>query len=164
MRPLKPTHIQYMTTIVFIEWDKITAALPVELENVFVEVNDEVDYASAIILPRVNASSFKIEESIYTMLKVEGQFNNSTNNDPRQHLKNFSEVCNLHKPLQTMPLEDKAFNRIAIILDRIAKHNHAWHGGDQSGGLDVVTPSLSHLIDLGHNYVPKCLLYRISSH
>ncbi|MCD9640679.1 hypothetical protein HAX54_026129, partial [Datura stramonium] len=40
---------------------------------------------------------------------------------------------------------DKIFNRIAIILDRIANHNHAWHGRDQSGGLNLDTP-LSHLM------------------
>ncbi|MCD7458820.1 hypothetical protein HAX54_039286, partial [Datura stramonium] len=34
-----------------------------------------------------------------------------------------------------------------IIVDRIAKHSPAWHEGDQSGGLNVVTPSLSHLMN-----------------
>ncbi|MCE0481095.1 hypothetical protein HAX54_038493, partial [Datura stramonium] len=42
-----------------------------DLENVFVEVNEEVDYGSAIIPPRVNDPSFKNDRSIYTMLKAE---------------------------------------------------------------------------------------------
>ncbi|MCD7463820.1 hypothetical protein HAX54_051469, partial [Datura stramonium] len=42
--------------------------------------------------------------------------------------------------------KDKTFNHIAIILDKIAKHNHAWHGGDHSGGINVGTPSLSTLV------------------
>ncbi|MCD9560351.1 hypothetical protein HAX54_018973 [Datura stramonium] len=71
----------------------IKSALPPrDLDNVFAEVNEEVEYASSIIPPRVNASSSKIDESIYTMLKVEGQFHNSTNDDPHEHLKNFLEV------------------------------------------------------------------------
>ncbi|MCE2055073.1 hypothetical protein HAX54_041891 [Datura stramonium] len=37
-------------------------------------------------------------------------------------------------------------NRIAIILDKKEMHNHAWHGGDQGGGINVGTPSLSHLM------------------
>ncbi|MCD7466774.1 hypothetical protein HAX54_003787, partial [Datura stramonium] len=41
---------------------------------------------------------------------------------------------------------DKIFNWIAIILNWIAKHNHAWHNGEKSGGINVGTPSLSHLM------------------
>ncbi|MCE0481532.1 hypothetical protein HAX54_039342, partial [Datura stramonium] len=41
---------------------------------------------------------------------------------------------------------EKTFNQIAIILDPIAKHNHALHGGDQNRGLNMGTPSLSRLI------------------
>ncbi|MCD7449343.1 hypothetical protein HAX54_051532, partial [Datura stramonium] len=41
---------------------------------------------------------------------------------------------------------EKTFNRIAVILDKIEKHNHAWHGGDQSRGINVGTPSLSNLM------------------
>ncbi|MCE0480534.1 hypothetical protein HAX54_037475 [Datura stramonium] len=36
---------------------------------------------------------------------------------------------------------DKTFNR-----DQIEKNNHAWHGGDQSGRINVRAPSLSHLM------------------
>ncbi|MCD7461209.1 hypothetical protein HAX54_045532 [Datura stramonium] len=41
---------------------------------------------------------------------------------------------------------DKKYNHIATILDRIAKHDHAWHGRDQSGGMNVGTPSLAYLM------------------
>ncbi|MCD7459493.1 hypothetical protein HAX54_041058, partial [Datura stramonium] len=65
-------------------------ALPYgEVENMFLYVNDEVDYTSAIIPPRVNTTSLKIDGSIYTMLKVEGQFYNSIDNGPHQQLKKF---------------------------------------------------------------------------
>ncbi|MCE3051963.1 hypothetical protein HAX54_051255, partial [Datura stramonium] len=62
-----------------------------EVENVFAKVNYEVDYASAIVPPSVNATSFKIDSSIYTMLKVEGQFHSLVDNDPYQHLKKILE-------------------------------------------------------------------------
>ncbi|MCD7456947.1 hypothetical protein HAX54_033683 [Datura stramonium] len=39
----------------------LDALLAGDLENVFAEVNEEVDYASAIIPPRVNVVSFKID-------------------------------------------------------------------------------------------------------
>ncbi|MCE0482368.1 hypothetical protein HAX54_041056, partial [Datura stramonium] len=32
------------------------------------------------------------------------------------------------------------------MVDRIAKNNQTWNRGDQSGGLNVGTPSLSHLM------------------
>ncbi|MCE3051569.1 hypothetical protein HAX54_050229 [Datura stramonium] len=41
---------------------------------------------------------------------------------------------------------DKTFNGTFIILDKIANHNHVWHGGDQRGGINMGTPSLSHLV------------------
>ncbi|MCD7454895.1 hypothetical protein HAX54_026426 [Datura stramonium] len=127
------------------------AALSVgDLENVFAEVNEKVNYASAIVPPRVNDSSFKIDGSIYTMLKLEGQFCNSTDDDPYQHLENFFEVGNLQKKnnisndttrlrvfkysLDSGCFMDKTFNRISIILHKIEKHNHVWHGGDRGVG------------------------------
>ncbi|MCD7468995.1 hypothetical protein HAX54_007569, partial [Datura stramonium] len=42
---------------------------------------------------------------------------------------------------------DKTFNRISIILDGIAKQNHAWNGGDQSEGINVDNLLLSHLMN-----------------
>ncbi|MCE2056061.1 hypothetical protein HAX54_043979, partial [Datura stramonium] len=68
-----------------------------KLDNVFVDVNDDIDYASTIIPPRVNSLTFKIDWSIYVMLKAEGQFFKSIDQDLHQHLKNFLEVCNMHK-------------------------------------------------------------------
>ncbi|MCD9559762.1 hypothetical protein HAX54_018011, partial [Datura stramonium] len=41
---------------------------------------------------------------------------------------------------------DMTFSRIAIILEKIAKHKYAWNGGDQGGGINIGTPSLSHLM------------------
>ncbi|MCD7463420.1 hypothetical protein HAX54_050545, partial [Datura stramonium] len=38
------------------------------------------------------------------------------------------------------------YNHITIVLDQIAKNNQTWHKGDQSGGLNVGTPSLTHLM------------------
>ncbi|MCD7452474.1 hypothetical protein HAX54_017013 [Datura stramonium] len=35
---------------------------------------------------------------------------------------------------------------ITTILDKIAKHNHTWHAGDASGGVNIGAPSMSHLI------------------
>ncbi|MCE3216529.1 hypothetical protein HAX54_006784, partial [Datura stramonium] len=138
-----------------------------ELDNVFTEVND-TDYSSAIEPPRVNAPTFKIDGRIYTMLKVEGKLYNSTDQDSHQHLKNFLEGAT-HGFIENIFLEkfytgldpltlsmvnnttggcfmDKIYNRIATICDRIVKHNQAWHAGDQSGGLNVGTPSLTHLM------------------
>ncbi|MCD7468852.1 hypothetical protein HAX54_007367 [Datura stramonium] len=162
------------------------AALPDgELENMFADINEEVDYASGIIPSRENAASFKIDGSINTMLKVNGQFRKSMSKDPHQHFKIFFELLSeqlfeawerfrryilrahnhrfpdhirevlyrldaLKQPVANNDtfrcFMEKTFNKIAIILDKIAKHNYAWHGGDQSGGINVGTPSLSHLI------------------
>ncbi|MCD7458091.1 hypothetical protein HAX54_037138 [Datura stramonium] len=84
---------------------KIMVVLLEEMDNVFEEVNDEVDYARAIVPPRFVA-------------------NNATG------------AC----------FVDKTFNRIAIILDRIVKRNHAWNRGDKSGGINLCNLSLSHLM------------------
>ncbi|MCD7469163.1 hypothetical protein HAX54_008007 [Datura stramonium] len=40
----------------------------------------------------------------------------------------------------------KICNCITTILDKIAKHNHTWHAGDASGGVNIGAPSMSHLI------------------
>ncbi|MCD7459471.1 hypothetical protein HAX54_040961, partial [Datura stramonium] len=78
------------------------------LESFSYRSHDEFNYGSAIVPPRVNATSFKIDSSIYTMLKVEGQFLNSIDNNAHQYLTNISEIAN---------------------------HNQEWHGGNESGGL-----------------------------
>ncbi|MCD7453778.1 hypothetical protein HAX54_022114, partial [Datura stramonium] len=40
---------------------------------------------------------------------------------------------------------DKIYNCIAI-LDRITKHNQAWHNGDQRGGVNFSGLLLTHLM------------------
>ncbi|KAK4366559.1 hypothetical protein RND71_014439 [Anisodus tanguticus] len=66
-----------------------------EGENVFADLLQEVEYASAIILQRAGAN-FKSHNSLYQLLKIEGYFRNSTDNDPHQHLRNISGVCQTH--------------------------------------------------------------------
>ncbi|XP_009588554.1 uncharacterized protein [Nicotiana tomentosiformis] len=41
---------------------------------------------------------------------------------------------------------DKTFSRVTQILDKIAKHNHAWHSEDTAGGIEYGTPSLTNMI------------------
>ncbi|XP_070019957.1 uncharacterized protein [Nicotiana sylvestris] len=41
---------------------------------------------------------------------------------------------------------DKTFARITQILDKMAKHNHAWHSEDTTGGIAYGTPSLTTMI------------------
>nr|XP_009790384.1 PREDICTED: uncharacterized protein LOC104237851 [Nicotiana sylvestris] len=41
---------------------------------------------------------------------------------------------------------DKSFARVTQILDKMAKHNQAWHSEDSTGGISYVFPSLSNLI------------------
>ncbi|MCD7465355.1 hypothetical protein HAX54_001158 [Datura stramonium] len=59
----------------------MAALLAGDLENMFADVNEDVDYESTIIPPRVNAASFKIDGSICTIVKAEGQFRNSKDDD-----------------------------------------------------------------------------------
>ncbi|MCD7470588.1 hypothetical protein HAX54_010564, partial [Datura stramonium] len=35
--------------------------------------------------------------------------------------------------------KENTSNRIVIVLNKIANHNHAWHGGDQSEGINKGT-------------------------
>ncbi|XP_009629830.1 uncharacterized protein [Nicotiana tomentosiformis] len=41
---------------------------------------------------------------------------------------------------------DKIFARVTQILDKIAKHNQAWHSEDTTGGIAYGTPSLTNMI------------------
>ncbi|XP_019263308.1 PREDICTED: uncharacterized protein LOC109241052 [Nicotiana attenuata] len=41
---------------------------------------------------------------------------------------------------------DKSFARVTQILDKMAKHNQAWHSEDTSGGVAYGSPSLTNLI------------------
>ncbi|XP_059311633.1 uncharacterized protein LOC132063190 [Lycium ferocissimum] len=56
----------------------------------------EENYASAIVHPRCGAASVKIDSSLYQLLKLEGYFRNSIENDPQRHLQNFVDVCTNH--------------------------------------------------------------------
>ncbi|MCD7464816.1 hypothetical protein HAX54_053450 [Datura stramonium] len=96
------------------------AISPEELENVFAKVNNEVDYESIVVPPRVNATSFKIDGSIYMMLKAEIQFHNSI------PLSTFKEFLGVTNNVVGGYFIDKTFNWIANILDKTAKQNHAW--------------------------------------
>ncbi|XP_059315430.1 uncharacterized protein LOC132066051 [Lycium ferocissimum] len=64
-----------------------------EDENIFVEFINEAEYASAVVPPRVENATFKIDSSIYHLLKLEGYFRNSAEDCPLRHLKNFLHVC-----------------------------------------------------------------------
>ncbi|XP_059302271.1 uncharacterized protein LOC132054244 [Lycium ferocissimum] len=67
-----------------------------EDENVFADLIDREDYSSAIVHPWVRATSVKIDSSLYQLLKLQGYFWNSTDNDPHQHLQNSVDVCAHH--------------------------------------------------------------------
>ncbi|XP_059277550.1 uncharacterized protein LOC132031594 [Lycium ferocissimum] len=67
------------------------------IENVFAdEPEADEDFASAIIHPRVIATTIKFDNSLYHMLKQEGYFRNAVDDDPHQHITNFLDVCSQH--------------------------------------------------------------------
>ncbi|XP_019267414.1 PREDICTED: uncharacterized protein LOC109244731 [Nicotiana attenuata] len=228
-------------------------------ENPFANIDAYIEDTNAIVPPVVGASTFKVEHGLILMLKAEGFFRNSTDDDPTQHLRNFLGVCAMHKQnnvsddalrlrvfkyslagdtrrwLQNLPpnsirswpelvraflakwfpqskkselwdkifffkqqpgkhlheawdrfklylvrspnhsfsdsilLEnfymglhpmnqsiaknaadgsfmDKSFARVTQILDKMAKHNQAWHSEDTIGGIAYGSPSLTNLI------------------
>ncbi|MCE0481004.1 hypothetical protein HAX54_038325, partial [Datura stramonium] len=125
---------------------KKAALPPGEVENIFTEVNNDIDYTNAIVPPRVNAPTFKIDERIYNMLKDPShgfpqnilleKFYTGLDPFTRSMANNVARGCFM----------DKTYNRIATILDRIIKHNQAWHASDQSGGIHVGSPSMTHLM------------------
>nr|XP_009782958.1 PREDICTED: uncharacterized protein LOC104231631 [Nicotiana sylvestris] len=228
-------------------------------ENPFADIEEYIEDTNAIVPPAIGAATFKVEHGLILMLKAEGFFRNSTDDDPTQHLRNFLGVCAMHKHnnvsddalrlrcfkyslagdarkwLQNLPpnfihswpeliwvflskwflqsnkselrdkifffkqiqgeklheawdrfklylvrspnhgfpdsmlLEnfymgldpmnqaiaknaanrsfmDKSFARVTQILDKMAKHNQAWHSEDTTGGISYGSPSLSNLI------------------
>nr|XP_016506364.1 PREDICTED: uncharacterized protein LOC107824140 [Nicotiana tabacum] len=208
-------------------------------ENPFVDIEEYIEDTNAIVPPAVGAATFKVEHGLILMLKAEGFFRNSTDDDPTQHLRNFLGVCAMYKQnnvsddslrlrcfkyslagkwLQNLPpnsihswpelvraflskwfckveqlceawdrfklylvrspnygfpdsmlLEkfymgldpmnqaiaknaadgsfmDKSFARVTQILDKMAKHNQAWHSEDTTGGIKYGSPSLSNII------------------
>nr|XP_016435127.1 PREDICTED: nucleolin-like [Nicotiana tabacum] len=56
-------------------------------ENVFADIDEYIEDTNTIVPPRVDAASFKVEHNLILMLKAEGFFQNSTDDDPTQHLK-----------------------------------------------------------------------------
>ncbi|XP_019235864.1 PREDICTED: uncharacterized protein LOC109216184 [Nicotiana attenuata] len=66
-------------------------------ENPFADIDGYVEDTNAIVPPVVGASTLKVEHGLILMLKAEGFFKNSTDDDPTQHLRNFLGVCAMHK-------------------------------------------------------------------
>ncbi|MCD9643032.1 hypothetical protein HAX54_030136, partial [Datura stramonium] len=97
----------------------IIVALPnIKAENiVFAEVNNDIDYVNVIVPPHINATTFKIDSNIYTILKVEGSY--------------FINM--IYAPITT-------------ILEKITKQNHTWHVGDHDAGVTIGASSISHLV------------------
>ncbi|MCE0481700.1 hypothetical protein HAX54_039640, partial [Datura stramonium] len=72
---------------------------PGDLENEFAEVNHEVDYASDIVPPRVNATSFKIDE-VYNLHK----HNNISDDAIRLRIFKYFLVEEVREWLHKLPL------------------------------------------------------------
>ncbi|XP_019259930.1 PREDICTED: uncharacterized protein LOC109237971 [Nicotiana attenuata] len=66
-------------------------------ENPFADIEQYIEDTNAIVPPVVGAATFKVEHGLILMLKEEGFFRNSTDDDPTQHLRNFLGVCAMHK-------------------------------------------------------------------
>ncbi|XP_070014256.1 uncharacterized protein [Nicotiana sylvestris] len=66
-------------------------------ENPFADIEEYIDDTNAIVPPVVSAATFKVEHGLILMLKAEGFFRNSTDDDPTHHLRNFLGVCAMHK-------------------------------------------------------------------
>ncbi|XP_070006211.1 uncharacterized protein [Nicotiana sylvestris] len=66
-------------------------------ENPFADIEEYIEDTNTIVPPAVGAATFKVEHGLILMLKAEGFFRNSTDDDPTQHLRNFLGVCAMHK-------------------------------------------------------------------
>ncbi|XP_070012310.1 uncharacterized protein [Nicotiana sylvestris] len=62
-------------------------------ENPFVDIDEYIKDTNVIVPPVVGVTTSKVEHCLILMLKAEGVFRNSTNDDPTQHLRNFLCVC-----------------------------------------------------------------------
>nr|XP_016493278.1 PREDICTED: uncharacterized protein LOC107812647 [Nicotiana tabacum] len=58
---------------------------------------DYIEDTNAIVPPVVGAATFKVEHGLILMLKAEGFFRNTSDDDLTQHLRNFLGVCVMHK-------------------------------------------------------------------
>ncbi|XP_019229820.1 PREDICTED: uncharacterized protein LOC109210804 [Nicotiana attenuata] len=65
-------------------------------ENPFVDIDEYIEDTNAIVPPRVDVATFKVEHGLILMLKAKGFFRNSTD-DPTQYFRNFLGVCAMHK-------------------------------------------------------------------
>ncbi|MCD7458972.1 hypothetical protein HAX54_039723 [Datura stramonium] len=138
----------------------MTGLYNIEAENVFVEVEDDSDYAITIVHLHIDYATFKIDGSIYTMLKADG---------PTLALEDFLEVCNMHKQNNvsndTIRLRvfkyslaggDKTWMHLVpsnYIHTRLELNNQAQPGlacGDNDGGVTIGAPSMSHIIKENH--------------
>lgn len=68
-----------------------------EEENVFPDIYEYIEDTNAIVPPRVDVATFKVEYSLILMLKAKGFFLNSTGDDPTQYLRNVLGVCAMQK-------------------------------------------------------------------
>ncbi|XP_059292625.1 uncharacterized protein LOC132046098 [Lycium ferocissimum] len=91
-------------------------------ENVFADLIPEEDYASTIVHPRVGATSWKIDSSLYRLLKLEGYLWNSTENDPQRHLQNFVDAC--AHPIQNNVSQDVI--RLRLFKYSLAGEARTW--------------------------------------
>ncbi|XP_033513295.1 uncharacterized protein [Nicotiana tomentosiformis] len=66
-------------------------------ENPFMDIDEYIEDTNSIVPPRVDTATFKVEHGLILMLKAEGFFRNSTDDDPTQYLRNFLGVCAMHK-------------------------------------------------------------------
>ncbi|XP_070017760.1 uncharacterized protein [Nicotiana sylvestris] len=126
----------------------------------FANIDEYIEDKNAIVPPVVSAATFKVEHGLILMLKMEGFLRNSTDDDPTQHLRNILDSIWLEKfymGLDAMnksiaknaadgSFMDKIFARVKQILDKMAKHNQAWHSEDTTGGIAYGSPSLTNMI------------------
>ncbi|XP_070015461.1 uncharacterized protein [Nicotiana sylvestris] len=66
-------------------------------ENPFADIDEYIEDTNAIVPPIVCTTTFNVEHGLIVMLKAEGFFRNSTDDDPTQHLRKFLGVCVMHK-------------------------------------------------------------------
>ncbi|XP_070039249.1 uncharacterized protein [Nicotiana tomentosiformis] len=110
-------------------------------ENVFADIDEYIEDTNAIVPPIVDVATFKVKHSLILMLKAEGFFRNSTDDDPTQYLRNV-----LAKNAADGSFVDKTFARVTQIQDKMAEQNQAWHSEDTTGGITYGTPSLTNMI------------------
>nr|XP_016490083.1 PREDICTED: uncharacterized protein LOC107809902 [Nicotiana tabacum] len=66
-------------------------------ENPFADIDEYIEDTNAIVPPVVGAATSKVEHGLILMLKAEGFFRNSTDDDPTLYLRNFLGMCAMHK-------------------------------------------------------------------